>query len=101
MHEQRQERKDPDENAKPAPVSPGAGSSQPAPKADETEKSTGWGFLDSVVKLGRGFIDHCKSTWQPTYKPGGPYYYTGFASYELPFRPTGEITAEQAKKLET
>ncbi len=32
---------------------------------------------------------------------GGPYYYESFANYEIPFRPIGELTSEQAKSRDS
>jgi hypothetical protein len=32
--------------------------------------------------------------------PGGPYYFESFASYKVPFRPVGEISASDAKSQE-
>lgn len=37
----------------------------------------------------------CKA--EGKYRAGGPYYYESFANYEIPFRPIGELTSEEAK----
>ena len=31
---------------------------------------------------------------------GGPYYYTAFSKFHIPFRPTGRISLERARTLE-
>jgi hypothetical protein len=37
---------------------------------------------------------------QPKFHPGGPYYYTSWRHYYLPYRPAGEISLSEAEALE-
>jgi antitoxin component YwqK of YwqJK toxin-antitoxin module len=38
---------------------------------------------------------------QERYRPGGPYYYGGFANYKIPFQPIEELTLDETKLRES
>lgn len=38
---------------------------------------------------------------QEKYHSGGPFYYESFSGYEIPFRPVGELTPDNAKSRDS
>jgi hypothetical protein len=38
---------------------------------------------------------------QDKYHSGGPFYYESFSGYDIPFRPVGELTPENAKSRDS
>ena len=51
----------------------------------------------AIMSFNIFFIAFTSCKAQEHFRPGGPYYYESFANYEIPFRPIGELSADEAK----
>ena len=49
--------------------------------------------LFSLISFG------CIIGCQPPKKTGGPYYYKSWATYQVPFKPVGEVAADKIKTM--